>query len=78
MIYISNKAAEALDAHLCASYDAGAIIPAKECFNHLDEMFNLVPDQSIDGGTYVWVCDYAGGKFYTKITPDHIWLQDGI
>ena len=49
----------------------------QEAFNVLDQHFGLVPEQDIDGGTYVWVCDYAGGKFYTKITPN-IWLQDGI
>lgn len=50
---------------------------SQDAFNALDEMFGLVPEQDIDGGTYVWVCDYAGGKFYTKIQPN-IWLLDGI
>lgn len=50
---------------------------SQDAFNALDEMFGLVPEQDIDGGTYVWVCDYGGGKFYTKITPN-IWFQDGI
>ena len=43
---------------------------SQDAFNALDEMFDLVPEQNIGGGTYVWVCDYAGGKFYTKITPN--------
>ena len=50
---------------------------SQEAFDVLEQMFNLIPEEDIGGGTYVWICDYAGGKFYTKITPN-IWLQDGI
>ena len=50
---------------------------SQDAFDALDEMFNLVPEQDIEHGAYVWVCNYAGGKFYTKIRPN-IWLQDGI
>ena len=50
---------------------------SQDAFNALDEMFGLVSEQDINSGTYVWVCDYAGGKFYTKITPN-TWLQDGV
>jgi hypothetical protein len=42
-----------------------------EAFNTLDYFFNgLVPEMEVDdvGGTFVWVCSYAGVKFFRRIT----------
>ena len=51
----------------------------QEAFDVLDQVFDLVAEQDVNnGGTYQWVCDYAGGKFYTQVDDQYIWLQDGI
>ena len=50
-------------------------------FQVLDSAFGgLVPEQDVDtwGGTYEWVCDYAGGKFYAPIHTTSILDFDGI
>ena len=42
-----------------------------EAFNTLDYFFNgLVPEMEVDnaGGTFVWVCSYAGVRFIRRIT----------
>jgi hypothetical protein len=45
-----------------------------EAFNHLDHYFNgLIPEVDIknsgmDGGSFVWVCSYAGMHFYRRMT----------
>lgn len=80
MIYISNKAAEALDAYCASQGHSDPLIPAEECFNQLDEMYNLVPEQDIDGGTFEWVCNYGGGRFYTKVEQHDVKILavDGI
>ena len=58
-----------------------------EAFEILDEMYGgLIPQQDLDNGTYEWVCDYAGGKFYQEVLTDEqveeqfirLWLRDGI
>lgn len=39
----------------------------------------LVPEQDTFGGTFVWMCKYAGANFYMEVHPaDTLWLQDGI
>lgn len=51
----------------------------QEAFDILDEIYGLIPQQDLADGTYEWVCNYAGGKFYTRIdNEDSIWLSDGI
>ena len=42
-----------------------------EAFNHLDHFYNgLVPqiDLGDSGGAFVWVCSYAGMKFFRPMT----------
>jgi len=52
----------------------------QEAFDVLHEHFDLIPyvDLQGRGRTYIWICDYAGEKFYTEVVEDNIWLQDGI
>jgi hypothetical protein len=49
-------------------------------FDLLDEMYDgLVPHEDIGQGTYEWVCNFSGGKFYTRVdNEDSLWLRDGI
>lgn len=49
-------------------------------FDILDEMYGgLVPHEDIGQGTYEWVCNFSGGKFYARVgNEDSIWLRDGI
>lgn len=43
----------------------------QEAFDILDDAYNgLIPEQDLGDGTYEWVCDYAGGKFYQEIITD--------
>ena len=54
-------------------------IPYDVAFNILDEMYGLIPQQDLGDGTYQWVCDYSGGKFYALVgAEDSVWIQDGI
>ena len=42
-----------------------------EAFNHLDHFYNgLVPqiDLGDSGGAFVWICSYAGMKFFRPMT----------
>jgi len=60
----------------------------KDAFDCLDEAVSqtsptgrgLVPEQDIDGGTYVYVCSYGGGNFFIEVPVEDkdIWLLDGI
>ena len=52
----------------------------QEAFNVLDQHYGLVPEQEVQGNgrTYVWVCNYAGGRFFTEVSEDWLWLPDGI
>jgi len=51
----------------------------QEAFDLLDEVYGLVPEQDLENGcTYQWVCNYSGGRFYTQVVEDHIWLNNGI
>jgi hypothetical protein len=49
-------------------------------FDFLDEMYGgLVPHEDIGDGTYKWVCNFSGGKFYANVgNEDSICLRDGI
>lgn len=39
----------------------------------------LVPEQDINGGTYVYACSYGGGNFFIEVpAEDTIWNYDGI
>ena len=42
-----------------------------EAFNTLDSMFHLIPEQDAHGGSFVWVCSYGGGNFYTPYDTAH-------
>lgn len=51
----------------------------QDAFDILDEMYELIPQANLEDGTYKWVCNYAGMKFYTRVdSEDMIWLNDGI
>lgn len=37
----------------------------------------LIPEQELDGGTFVHVCSYAGGEFYMQVTvEDSLWNRE--
>lgn len=52
----------------------------QEAFDILDGHYGLVPEQDVQGNghTYIWVCNYAGGRFFTEVSEDWLWLPDGI
>lgn len=54
--------------------DRNQLIKSQVCmnddeFNKLNDLYNLVPEQDIEtrGGTYHWVCNYSGGRFFRKV-----------
>jgi hypothetical protein len=49
-------------------------------FDLLDEMYDgLVPHEDIGEGTYQWVCNFSGGKFYARVgSEDSLWFPQGI
>jgi len=49
-------------------------------FHLLDEMYGgLVPHEDLGQGTYEWVCNFSGGKFYALVgNEDSMWVRDGI
>jgi len=49
-------------------------------FDLLDEMYDgLVPHEDIGQGTYEWVCNFSGGKFYALVgNEDSLWFPQGI
>ena len=49
-------------------------------FDILDEMYGgLVPHEDIGQGTYEWVCNFSGGKFYASLdTQNSQWFPQGI
>ena len=49
-------------------------------FEILDEMYGgLVPHEDLGDGTYQWVCNFSGGKFYARVdNEDSLWVRDGI
>lgn len=55
-------------------------LPYDQAFEILDEMYGgLIPQEDLGNGTYEWVCNYSGGKFYAEVeVEDSIWLSDGI
>lgn len=51
----------------------------QEAFDILDEIYVLIPQQDLGDGTYEWVCNYAGGKFYTRVDDAvSVWFPQGI
>ena len=76
-LYLSEEAMEALSWY--AMSDGGYFSDSHEAFDALDEMYDLVCKEDIEEGTYAWICDYAGGKFYTQVSPeDNQWFPEGI
>ena len=55
-------------------------LPYDQAFEILDEMYGgLIPQEDLGNGTYEWVCNYSGGKFYAEVeVEDSLWLSDGI
>jgi hypothetical protein len=49
-------------------------------FDLLDEMYGgLVPHEDLGDGTYQWVCNFSGGKFYTRVDDTvSLWFPQGI
>jgi hypothetical protein len=49
-------------------------------FDLLDEMYGgLVPHEDLGDGTYQWVCNFSGGKFYALVgNEDSLWVPQGI
>ena len=49
-------------------------------FDLLDEMYGgLVPHEDLGDGTYQWVCNFSGGKFYAHVgNEDSVWFPQGI
>ena len=78
MINISNKAYDLFREY--TKNDPSFNGRMEYIFNVIDTVHGgLIPQQDLSEGTYEWVCDYAGGKFYTRIdNEDSIWLRDGI
>jgi hypothetical protein len=52
----------------------------EQVFDAVDAVHGgVIPQEDLGEGTYQWVCNYGGGKFYTRIdNEDSIWLRDGI
>jgi hypothetical protein len=76
-LYLSDEAREALCWY--ALSDGHAYFTPHEAFDALDEMYDLICKEDIEDGTYAWVCDYAGGQFYTEVHPaDNMWMPEGI
>jgi hypothetical protein len=54
------------------NFESGSL--SLEGFNHLDHYFGgLIPEIEIrnsgaDGGSFIWVCSYAGMNFYRRMT----------
>jgi hypothetical protein len=39
----------------------------------------VIPQQDLGDGTYEWVCDYAGAKFYARVdNEDSLWFPQGV
>jgi hypothetical protein len=49
-------------------------------FDLLDEMYGgLVPHEDLGDGTYQWVCNFSGGKFYARVDDTvSLWFPQGI
>ena len=56
------------------------VLSNETAFDLLDEMYGgLVPHEDIGQGTYEWVCNFSGGKFYARVdNEDSLWVRDGI
>jgi len=56
------------------------VLSNETAFDLLDEMYGgLVPHEDIGEGTYEWVCNFSGGKFYARVgNEDSQWFPQGI
>jgi hypothetical protein len=78
MITISNKA-DALIQELIKN-DATFTGRLEQIFEMIDTVHGgVIPQQDLGDGTYEWVCDYAGAKFYARVdNEDSLWFPQGI